>query len=61
MSTAVEYRVTGDSHSNHGLPIGAIVTRVAPPDWSDSADWFTLGGVDDEVSIDPRDRVSVSA
>lgn len=50
--------VVSDDHSNHDLPIGARVTRVPAPTWAASADdgdWYSLGGDDDEVAIDPRD------
>lgn len=50
------YRIVSDDHSNHNLPIGALVTSPEAPEWASSdGDWYTLGGAGDEVAIDPRD------
>lgn len=50
--------VVSDDFSNHNLPVGAAVTPCPPPSWAafgDNGNWYTQGGVGDEVAIDPRD------
>lgn len=53
------FRVIGDDHSNHNLPIGALVEQLDTsdaPDWSDDGvEWYTQGAEGDEVAIDSRD------
>ena len=51
------FQIVSDNHSDHNLPIGAIVTPVETPKWAKGTDatWYTLGGDEDEVAIDPRD------
>lgn len=48
-------KVMSDNHSNHNLPIGAVVEPCEPPAWASGTDWYTQGGDGDEVAIDPRD------
>lgn len=45
-------RVVSDAYSNHGLPVGAVVTHFVS---HDDVDLYTQGGVGDERAIDPRD------
>lgn len=51
------YRVVSDAFSDHGLPVGTIVTATPKPPWctDDEVRWFTCGGDGDEVAIDERD------
>lgn len=53
------YRIKSDDYSGHGLPVGAVVTRLDTsdaPDWSDDGvEWYTQGIEGDEVAIDSRD------
>ena len=44
--------VKSDDYSDHGLPIGAEVELLES---KDDVDLYTMGGVGDEVAIDPRD------
>lgn len=46
--------VRSDDHSNHNLTIGARVEFLHHDDFN-GVDLYTLGIVDDEVAIDPRD------
>lgn len=41
--------------SNHNLPIGTVVHRVAGPEWSDHDNWFTQDNPESAVSISEGD------
>lgn len=51
------FRVVSDDHSNHNLPVGAIVQWF---DFVDGVNLYTQGGTDDEVAIDDRDLEEVA-
>lgn len=60
----MNYRIVSDT-SNHNLPIGAHVTKIAredlPEAWMkhQAVDFYTQGIVGDEVAIDSQDLVEV--